>query len=138
MQKKSKTTTIAITWDAHSRLKKLMKSGDDYDAIIKQLLNNQVDVYTEFILIDNELPQLHTVVFQLGDNKDSLFYFDGERIQTITLAETQKMMKQPRPNMTITQEEVQILFDCCHDSVYMNSKPQLLERIKLFLEQTKK
>ena len=138
MPKKSKTTTIAITIGVHDRLRKLMKGQEDYNDVVSRLLNDSVDVYTELILVDNELPQLHTVVFQLGDNKDSLFYFDGERIQTTTLAETQKMMKQPRPNMTITQEEVQILFDCCHDSVYMNSRPQLLERIKLFLEQTKK
>ena len=136
MQKKSKTTTIAITWDAHKRLKNLMKSGDDYDAIIKQLLNNQVDVYTEFILIDNELPQLHTVVFQLGDNKDSLFYFDGERIQTITLAETQKMMKQPKPNMTITREEVKSFVEwfSVPNAVVSTS---FLARLTEFLEQTK-
>jgi len=97
------TTTIAISLKNRDKLNAMRKGFENYDAIITRLINATVDVYHEFILIDNELPSLHTCVFQLGDDSGSLYRFDGSTIEPITKEQANRLMKQPKPNFTKTK-----------------------------------
>lgn len=133
-----KKTTIAIDVDVQKELDSLRKSKTDtYNTILKRLIQGITDVYTEFVLIDNELPQLHTVVFQLGTDPESLYFYDGKTIQPIMLQDTQKLMKQPKPNMTITKEEVDLIIEHLCSIEASVEEQHLRNRLNLFLEQTK-
>lgn len=103
-------TTIAITVEHHEQLKKLKKGFESFDAVLDRLFAHQADVKTEIVLVDNDLPQLHTLVLQLGEDKNSLYYWDGEKFDITTLKETNKMMKQPKPNFTLSQAEAKQLY----------------------------
>lgn len=110
LPKKTKTTTIAVEVKVQKILEGLKRGREDYNDVIKRLLGeSQGEIYAEFILVDNELAQLHTCVFQLGEDKDALFFFDGQFIKPITLEETNKLMKQPKPILAITREEARVL-----------------------------
>ena len=134
MSRGSETTTIGVKRDTHKKLMDLKHPHEDFDNIINRLLNRNVDVYLEFTLIDNELPQTHTAVFQLGEDSKSLYFYNGESVKPINLDEVQKLLKQPQPNMTITKEEARLL----HETIEINGlEPEvglpLWSRIKSFL-----
>lgn len=136
----SEKTTIAIDLKVQKELNKLRKGRETYNDVVQRLIYGVSDVYVEFVLVDNELPQSHTVVFQLGEDTKSLYYWDGQNVQPITVKEAQKLLKQPKPNMTVTKEEAQIL--SCYIAP-LSELPNMpipenhiptLERLKKFLE----
>jgi hypothetical protein len=90
------TTTIAINVEIAEALNQLKRGRDSYSDVLKRFIDNQADVWVDFILIDNELPQLHTVVIQLGEQKESLYYFDGQNIKKYSLEEANALMKKVR------------------------------------------
>ena len=99
-------TTIAISVENAAELNRQKRGFDSYDDVLSRLFTNQADVYTEFVLIDNELPQLHTCVFQLGEDNKSLYYWNGQAIAPISLADSNKLLKQPKHNITLTKKEL--------------------------------
>ena len=107
-------TTIAISKKNAKKIVDMEHGSEDYDAVVTRLLNNQADVNFELIIVDNELPQLHTLVFQLGDDPESQWFFNGATCVPITLAESNKLLKQPKPNMTINAEEAIALLGAFH------------------------
>ena len=132
-------TTIAISKENAKKIVEMERGNEDYDAVITRLLNNQADVNFELIIVDNELPQLHTLVFQLGDDPESQWFFNGAKCVPITLAESNKLLKQPKPNLTLSLKEVYTLF---HEELLTKSyEPKdhpeiyaLFSRMKEFLE----
>uniref|UniRef100_A0A6M3K4B7 Uncharacterized protein n=1 Tax=viral metagenome TaxID=1070528 RepID=A0A6M3K4B7_9ZZZZ len=131
--------TIAFTEETHKRIVDLKMPYDpNYEAVIKRLIDNVGAVYFEPVLVDNELPQTHTIVFQLGEDKTSLYLFDGEKISPITLDVVQMMVKQPKPNITINCEDASLLlrvFKFFKPSSGLGPKSEeLCDRIAKFLE----
>lgn len=99
-KKKRDLTTIALHRDTKKVLDSLKKGTKDCpEKVIQRLIHGITDVYVELVLVDNELPQTHTVVFQLGTDKESLYYWNGQSIVPITLAQVQKLLKQPKPDL---------------------------------------
>lgn len=127
---KNKTTTIQVYLDVKEKLEQFRRGRDSYNDVIRKLIQGTQEVYVEFILVDNELPQLHTVVFQLGEDADSLYYYDGKQIKPITLEETQELMKKPKATMTITPEEAHAI---ANDLVNLPQFHDLYERLEKFL-----
>lgn len=107
----SEKTTIAIDVKIQKELNKLRKGRETYNDVLRRLIHGISDVFVEFVLVDNELPQSHTIVFQLGEDTKSLYFWDGQNIQPITVDDAQKLLKQPKPNMTLTKEEIEIVAD---------------------------
>lgn len=107
-------TTIGVLNSTQEELDNLKNKWRcaSYDSVVQRLLRGVHDVYVELISIDNELPQLHTVTFQLGEDKDSLYFWNGESTKQITLEEANKKMKEPKPNITFTLAEVKEILDC--------------------------
>lgn len=104
-------TTIALTKEHAAALNKMKRNWDEsYDNILDRLFINQVDVWVEFLLIDNELPQLHTAVFQLGDDKTSLYYWDGSEMKPFSLEESNKLMKQPKDILSLSLSRKEAIF----------------------------
>lgn len=111
-KKPPEMTTIAISVENQEELDGMRHGRESFDDILSRLINNQFDVFIEFLLIDNELPSLHTAAFQLGTDTDSVFYFDGlHQPRPSSLKEINKFMKEPKPNlnMIITREEAELL-----------------------------
>ena len=134
MPKKTKTTTIAVEVKVQKILEGLKRGRDDYNDVIKRLLGeSQGEIYAEFILVDNELAQLHTCVFQLGEDKDALFFFDGQFIKPITLEETNKLMKQPKPNISFNVKEAGFLQYALLRCARAGKHKSLEQRIAKFL-----
>lgn len=135
-------TTIQIDKELQTRLQTMMHLGDTYNKLIRDiLLNKQQEIYVEIILVDNELPQSHTVILQIGEDKRNLYHYTGEKINPIELDEVQKLLKQPKPNMTITREDAKLILDCCSIVEYPEKKVEkwsdnIIERLEKFLEQT--
>jgi len=130
----SEKTTIAIDKNVQKILSRLKRGFETYNDVIRRLIESRVDVYVEFVLIDNELPQTHTAVFQMGEDSQSVYFFNGSDIQPITIEKTQELLKQPKPNMTITREEARILYG--HFDYPTDTKEEkIAERIEKFLEQ---
>jgi hypothetical protein len=98
----------------------MRKGYESYDNIVSRLISQTIDVYHEFTLIDNELPQLHTCVFQLGEDSESLYYWDGKTIKPTTLEAVNEIMKKPKPNMTITREQAKLLYAMIEHSEHYN------------------
>jgi hypothetical protein len=94
MAKNIEMTTIAISAQNKNLLQKLKRGYDTFDDVISRMVNDQADIYLEFVLIDNELPHRHSAVFQLGEDKNSLYYFNGEEIHTFTVEEANKIIKE--------------------------------------------
>lgn len=137
---KKRFTTIAISMKTQEALNKLKQVKEDYEDVVNRLLQGSVDVYTEFVLIDNELPQLHTAVFQLGEDVDSLFYWDGKPpMRPITLKEANALMKQPKSNMTITKKDTERLIFHFNTKIPTNEEDmKLFNRLKTFFEEGQK
>ena len=96
-KRKQKITTVAIHPETRKKLETFkINLKDTPDKIINRLMNGVTDVYVEFVLIDNELPQSHTAVFQLGTDKESLYHWTGQETKPITLAGAQKLLKAPK------------------------------------------
>jgi predicted CopG family antitoxin len=108
---KSKVTTIALCKKNYASLEKFKRSRESFDDVVARLINNQVDVTVEVIMVDNELPQLHTIVFQLGEDTDSLYHWNGKTMLPIKVEQANEIMKQPKPNITFTREEIRRLYD---------------------------
>jgi len=103
-------TTIAVSVDNQKELDKMRHGRERFNDIITRLVNGQFDLFIEFLFIDNELPYLHNAGFQAGTDADSVFYFDGQHApRPSTQEEITKLMKQPKPNMTINREEAEII-----------------------------
>ena len=129
-------TTIAVDVETRKTLSKLADKGESVNDAIRRLIQSQVDVYVDFVLVDNELPQLHTVAFQLGEDKHSVYYYDGENIQPTTLAQVQKMAKQPKPNMIITRGDADMMLN---NIAFVDDDAKIVKkRLIEFLEQTTK
>ena len=107
-------TTIAVSKKNNAKIQTL-KRGGSADDVVSRLLNSQADVYTEFILIDNDLPQLHTCVFQLGDDVASLFLWNGVTIEPVSLDQANKLMKQPKPCFSMPLEDVKRVVSILED-----------------------
>lgn len=143
------TTTIQIDSDFKSDLDKIRKGRESYNALLKRIVSGIGDVYINFHLIDNELPITHTVVFQLGENSQSLYFYDGHEdinpqqfANPITAEEVQKLLKEPRPNMSISVAEARDILEC-FDEHLLNYKRQVgkgypespfAKRLKEFVE----
>lgn len=102
-------TTIQVDKEVQRRLASLKQRGENYNHVLKRLLSQEANVYVELILVDNELPQTHTVVLQLGEDPRNVYYFNGSEIKPITLTEVQQLLKKPKPNITITHNEAERL-----------------------------
>ena len=133
---KSKTT-IQIDSDNQKALSEMFTNNKDtYNNVISRLINNIADVKVDLIAIDNELPQLHTAIFQLGEDKESIYYFDGQTFKPITLKEANSFRRQPTLNMTITKEEAKSLYALIGVGLKYSDKQveSLLTRLSNFLE----
>jgi hypothetical protein len=105
-KRKKVLTTIALTLDTKEQLRhKLANSQDSFDSVVNRLLNGITDVYVEFLAIDNELPQTHTVILQLGNDKNSLYFWDGEKITPVTIEDAQKLIKMPSSRVTVDLQD---------------------------------
>ena len=133
-KKDSDSTTIAVSRKTTAKLNEMRRGFEDYDDVLTRLLNSQADVYTEFVLIDNELPQLHTCIFQLGEDANSLFVFNGTSIIATTLTEVNKLMKQPKPNFTLMKDEVEQYILNRKDRGSPELEKKFFERVNKFLE----
>lgn len=104
-------TTIAISVENQKGLEAMKRGRESFDEVISRLKDNQFDVFVEFLLIDNELPSLHTAAFQCGTDTDSVFYFDGmHQPRQSTPEEINNLMKQSKPNITFSMEDAGILY----------------------------
>ena len=108
---KSKMTTIAISKDSAAKLAGMRRGFEDYDAVVARLLNNQFDIPVGFISIDNELPQLHTCIIQLGEDPESLYFYTKDGFKQITLQDANVLMKQPKPNLVLSSEDVLSIYN---------------------------
>lgn len=117
LPEKPKKTTIAIDVSVQKKLDKLKKGRDTYNDIVRRLVDHIADVYVEFILIDNELPHTHTVVFQLGEDVESLYHWNGKALKTITIGETQKLLRQSKPNIMITRHEAETFVGLLEETI---------------------
>lgn len=153
---KQKTTTIQVDLEVRDFLHNNKRGREDYNDVLRRLITGRIDVYIEFILVDNELPQTHTVLFQLGENTDSFYFFDGRKpvrpghyAVPVTLEEAQKLLKVPKPNMTINWKEAALFRLLLQeefprlkvleskiglDLTSSDFRPQLLNRLLNFLE----
>ena len=125
----SNMTTIAISRTNQAKLNKMRRGFEDYNAIITRLVAGEIDTWTEIIAIDNELPHLHTCIFQLGEGAECFYYWDGKNLRQLSFEDANKLMKQPKPNMTITRDEAEALKE--HPSVGLHN---LKTRLEKFLE----
>ena len=130
-------TTIGLLNSTQGELDDLKNKWrlGSYDAVIQRLLRGQTDVYIELLAIDNELPQLHTATFQLGEDTNSIYFWDGQITKTTTLEEANKKLKEPKPNITITLEEAKniiatILDEFSDEVLQSNTWERLAEYVK--------
>ena len=137
----TKLTTIAIDEEVQKAIDAFRKGKYTYNEVLRRhFLQDITEVYLEFKTIDNDLPDLHTAVFQLGENTDSLYFWDGKELEPITIVETNALVKQPKPNMTITREDAgHIIYALTNLPGPMKKiRERLMEFVKeLPLEQTK-
>lgn len=105
-KRKKVLTTIALSLPTKAELKeRLQGPGDSYEGLVKRLVNGITDVYVEFLAIDNELPQTHTVIMQLGNDVNSLYYWDGEKNIPITIQSAQQLIKKPSRYVCVDLED---------------------------------
>jgi hypothetical protein len=129
-KKPPKMTTIAISVANQQELAKMRRGREPFDDILSRLVNSQFDVFIEFLLIDHELPSLHTAAFQCGTDTDSVFYFDGlHPPRPSTPQEINKFMKQPRPNFVLTSEEASYVREMI-DNWFDDFMPEFMEKHK--------
>jgi hypothetical protein len=113
----------------HAALKKLKRPGGTLNEVIRFLLGQaKGEVYVDIILVDNSLPQLHTVVFQLGEDKESVYLFDGSEMAPTTLEHIEELMKQPK-TMPLTRREATIILG---DGLYLDSNKDFRDRLRTF------
>ena len=112
----------------------LLHNRDSYDAVVNRLINGITDVFVDFILVDNELSQTHTIVFQLGENKESLYFFDGQIVKPTTLAETQKLLKQIKPFLVLSSEEAKTLRDSIKSSSLFFMPKNIRDKLEAFVD----
>jgi hypothetical protein len=117
---KSEMTTIAISRTNQNLLNSMRRGFEDYNAIVTRLIEGQTFTYTEIISIDGELPFLHTCTIQLGEDAKCLNYWNGQNWKEISFEEANKLMKQPKPNVTLTREE--LYFILTHDIPQVRGK----------------
>lgn len=133
-------TTIAISRENQKALNAKRRGFEDYNAIVGRLLDGEGETWAELIMIDNEIPQLHTCVFQLGENALCYYHWDGRSIKQISFEETNKLMKQPKPTLTITRDEAELIKEIDEHRVpkgvveWDRQVKTLLERVEKFLE----
>jgi predicted CopG family antitoxin len=110
-----KLKTIAVSPEVWEILDHMKKPRESFNKVIKHLLSEStVDVVIDFKLVDNELPLTHTIVFQLGDDPDSLYLFDGSKPgdpQPITTEKVQELLKHPKPNLTLSLKDVTTIYE---------------------------
>jgi DNA replication protein DnaD len=116
----STMTTIAISRTNQNILNSMRRGFEDYNAIVTRLLAGQTETWTEIIAIDNELPYSHTCILQLGEKAEKLHYWNGQDFREITFEEATKTMKQPKPNITLTKDELYFLLS--HDIIPVRQK----------------
>jgi hypothetical protein len=139
--KEEEPTTIQISRKVHTQLANLkLRWNTSFNDTITRLLNNQTDVFFSMLLIDNELPQTHTAVFQLGEDKNSLYFFDGKDSAPITIEETQKKLKEAMPLLALTQDEVVRLQSVWakHADNTVKENMDLWSHMAQFLEETRR
>jgi hypothetical protein len=102
-------TTIQVDKAIQRQLAQRKQSGENYNHVLQRLLSQETNVWVELILVDNELPQTHTVVLQLGEDPRNLYYFNGVAVKPVTLDAVQQLTKQPKPNITISRAEARAL-----------------------------
>lgn len=103
---KPEMTTIAISRTNQNVLNSMRRGFEDYNAIITRLIAGETETWTEMIAVDNELPYLHTCILQLGEDAKALHYWDGQNWREISFEEANKLMKQSKPSITLTREEL--------------------------------
>lgn len=141
MPSTQKLKTIAVTqkvWDALNHLKKAQEPF--YRIIERLILQSVVDVCLDFKLVDNELPLSHTIVFQLGDDPDSLYLFDGSKPgdpQPVTTDKVQELLKQPKPNMAITKADAILIRGLIQVDGFHLGLRDLHKRLQDFVEGSK-
>lgn len=134
-------TTIQISRKIHTQLANLkLRWNVGFNDAITRLLNNQTDVFFEMLLIDNELPRTHTAVFQLGEDKDSLYFYDGKDSTPIIIDEVQKKLKEAVPLLALTPDEVVRLQSVWarHVDNTVKENMDLWSRLAQFLEETRR
>ena len=130
----SNMTTIAISRTNQAKLNKMRRGFEDYNAIITRLVAGEIDTWTEIVAIDNELPHLHTCIFQLGEDAECFYYWDGKNLRQISFEDANKMMKQPKPNITINRKEAQQILHALDIERDISFSKEITERIQKFLE----
>lgn len=107
-KKELEKTTIQVTRKLQGQLSEFKHhSRESFNDVIQRFVDGATDVYVEMILVDNELSQSHSVVFQLGGDQRNLFIADINGIRQIELNEVQKLVKQAKPILGITREEAE-------------------------------
>lgn len=106
-------TTIQVDKETRDFLESKKRGKEGIYKVVRRLVQGISDVYVEFVLIDNELPRTHTAVFQMGENSQSLYFFDGSlpagrQCNPIDLEKVQELIKQPKPNFTMNRKEAEL------------------------------
>lgn len=139
-QEQDGKTTIQIDTSLQTELNKLRKwRTDTYNTIIQRLLTGLSHVYVEFVLVDNELPQTHTVIFQIGEDPRNIFIWKGAKCEQIAIEEVQKLLKQSKPTLSVTRKEAEGILELF--TTMTNMLPEDLtefrERLTQFLKTSK-
>lgn len=113
-------TTIAISRTNQNCLNVMRRGYEDYNSIVSRLISGGPDIYTELIGVDSDLPCLHTCILQLGEAAKKYHYWSGENWREISFEDANKMMKQPKPNFTLTKDELYFLLS--HDIIPVRQK----------------
>ena len=138
-EKAESMTTIAVCMANWQVLNNRKRGRESFDDVLKRLFRGEVDIEVSVIAVDNELPQLHTLILQLGDDPKSLYHFGGKDFEPITLDEANKKMKSPKPNLTISKEQAEVIFtNLLHisrkDGNATSSEEALHTQLQAFLE----
>lgn len=137
-------TTIQVDTETRAYLESKKHGREGVYKVVRRMIQGISDVYIEFVLVDNELPRTHTAVFQMGENSQSLYFFDGSlpagrQCNPIDPEKVQELIKQPKPNITLTREEAQKIFnvriqDIENDFADVPETKRVLAKLKTFLE----
>lgn len=133
-----RSTTIAIDVECAKMLNAMKtRSSETYNEVVRRLIgigDDEYEIYMEFILVDNEYPRLHTAVFQLGENKDKLFFFNGYQSNPISTGEVAALMKKPKPTFLLSRTEAELVYKHLANKTILPSLPSafkvLLKRLE--------
>jgi hypothetical protein len=65
----AKFRNVRVKLETHRRLTDYAKKDEDYDAVIKRLLDRVDKVYFEVLSVDSKPPQGYTILYALGNAK---------------------------------------------------------------------